>query len=158
MGQGRERNSKMENRMMQEAQANGQGGHVMSQLELAKAERIAKYFEEDFTPCNDWIVIKVESKQVTAGGVVLPDGAKADEEPDRAVVIKAGPGLKDENGKLIPMKFKTGDVLYPVFNAMRPAMQFKVGHITYFVCGSESIVGVSLKHNGEDRVKELIFA
>jgi len=152
------RNNKPGPRMAKIGAQQGQAGMVMNQEHLAELERLAAYFEEDFQPCNDWLLIKVESQTVTKGGIALPDGVKAQTEPDRAVVIRTGPGVKDEDGKLIPMKFLPGDVVYPVFTGMRPAMQFQLGPICYYVAAAECLVGVSMKHNDEARVKELVNA
>lgn len=153
-----DKNNKMTRRMMEQAAAQGQAGMVLSETQKAEVAELAKYFEEDFQPCNDWILVKVQSQKVTEGGIVVPEGVKVKNDPDKAIVVRTGPGLKDEKGELIPMKFKPGDVVYPVFTGMRPAMQFKLGDLTYYVAASECIVGVSRKHNPDDRVKELIHA
>lgn len=145
--------------MVQQGAAQGQAGMVLTQQQIAEAEALARYFEEDFQPCNDWLLIKIVNTKVTKGGLVMPDGVKASSEPDRAEVVRTGPGAKDDDGNLVPMKFKAGDTVYPVFTGMRPALQFKLTpDITYFVAAAECIVGVSVKHNPEDRVKELINA
>ena len=43
----------------------------------------------------------------TTGGIIIPDTAK--EKPTRAEVIAAGPGARDERGKIVPLSVKKGD-------------------------------------------------
>ena len=59
-------------------------------------------------PLADRIMVKVlEAKEVTKGGIVLPDTAK--EKPQEAEVIAVGKGKVSEEGKLIPTEVKVGD-------------------------------------------------
>ena len=63
-------------------------------------------------PLHDRIVIRpVVQEEVLASGIVIPDTAK--EKPQQGVVIAAGPGRLDDNGKRVPMDVAVGDrVLY----------------------------------------------
>jgi len=63
-------------------------------------------------PLGDRIVVKVlEAKEVTKGGILLPETAK--EKPQEAKVLAVGKGRVKENGQLIPLEVKVGDrVLY----------------------------------------------
>ena len=65
-----------------------------------------------FRPLQDRVLVKaLESEEKTKGGIIIPDTAK--EKPMQGKVIAAGPGSRDENGKLVPMGVKVGDkVLY----------------------------------------------
>ena len=59
-------------------------------------------------PLADRIMVKVlEAKEVTKGGIVLPDTAK--EKPQEAKVIAVGKGKVSDEGKLIPTEVKVGD-------------------------------------------------
>ncbi len=61
-------------------------------------------------PLADRLVIKpIEREEVTKGGIVLPDTAK--EKPQEGKVVAVGPGRKSEDGKLIPMDVKVGDIV-----------------------------------------------
>ena len=61
-------------------------------------------------PLADRLVVKpIEREEVTKGGIVLPDTAR--ERPQEGKVIAVGPGRKSEDGKLIPMDIKVGDVV-----------------------------------------------
>ena len=44
---------------------------------------------------------------MTAGGIIIPDTAK--EKPMEGEVIAAGPGTRDDDGKLRPLDVKVGD-------------------------------------------------
>lgn len=61
-----------------------------------------------FRPLHDRILVRrVEEEQKTAGGIIIPDTAK--EKPMQGEVLAAGPGVRDEQGKLIPLDVKEGD-------------------------------------------------
>ena len=61
-------------------------------------------------PLADRLVVKpIEREEVTKGGIVLPDTAK--EKPQEGKVIAVGPGRLSEDGKLIPMAIKVGDIV-----------------------------------------------
>ena len=63
-------------------------------------------------PLGDRIVVKVlEAKEVTKGGIVLPETAK--EKPQEAKVIAVGKGRMADNGQIVALEVKVGDrVLY----------------------------------------------
>jgi chaperonin GroES len=63
-------------------------------------------------PLGDRVVVEpIEQEEVTAGGIVLPETAK--EKPQQGVVLAAGPGGRDEDGKHVSMDVEVGDkVLY----------------------------------------------
>jgi len=61
-----------------------------------------------FRPLHDRVLIRrVESKEKTVGGIIIPDTAK--EKPMEGEVVAAGPGARGEDGKLQPMDVRTGD-------------------------------------------------
>ena len=63
-----------------------------------------------FRPLHDRVVVRrVEEETKTAGGIIIPDTAK--EKPSQGEIIAVGPGGRDENGKLIPIDLKVGDVV-----------------------------------------------
>ena len=63
-------------------------------------------------PLADRVVVEpTEQEEMTASGIYVPETAK--ERPQKGKVMAAGPGRKDEEGKLIPMDVAVGDqVLY----------------------------------------------
>ena len=61
-----------------------------------------------FRPLHDRVVVKrVDAEEKTKGGIIIPDTAK--EKPQEGEVVAAGPGARDENGKLVPLDLKAGD-------------------------------------------------
>jgi chaperonin GroES len=61
-----------------------------------------------FRPLHDRVVVRrIEEDMKTAGGIIIPDTAK--EKPMQGEVIAAGPGARDEQGKLVPLDVKKGD-------------------------------------------------
>jgi chaperonin GroES len=61
-----------------------------------------------FRPLHDRVVIRrIEGEEKTKGGIIIPDTAK--EKPQEGEVVAAGPGARDESGKLLPIDLKAGD-------------------------------------------------
>lgn len=59
-------------------------------------------------PILDKVLVKrMEPKEMTKGGIVLPDTAK--EKPKEGKVIAVGEGRRLEDGKVVPFQVKEGD-------------------------------------------------
>jgi len=59
---------------------------------------------------EDKILIELDKiPEKTQSGIYLPDSVKELEKGLRATVLAVGPGLKDDDGELIPMHVKPGD-------------------------------------------------
>ena len=59
-------------------------------------------------PLNDRVLVKrMSEEEKTAGGLFIPDAAK--EKPAKGIVIAAGLGKADDNGKRTPLEVKAGD-------------------------------------------------
>ena len=56
---------------------------------------------------NRLIVQRITGEEKTAGGIIIPDSAK--EKPTEGRVLAAGPGKRDDKGKMIAMDVKKGD-------------------------------------------------
>ena len=89
-------------------------------------------------PLHDRVIVKrLEVERMTAGGIVLPDSAG--EKPDQGEVLAAGPGKRDEAGKLIPRDVKVGDrVLFGKY----AGQTVKVDGQELLVMREEDIMGV----------------
>ena len=63
-------------------------------------------------PLFDNILIRpLEAESKTASGIILPDSAK--EKPQIGIVMAVGPGVTNDDGKLVPVVVKTGQkVMY----------------------------------------------
>ena len=61
-----------------------------------------------FRPLHDRVVIRrLTAEEKTAGGIIIPDTAQ--EKPMEGEVIAAGPGARDEQGKIVALDVKVGD-------------------------------------------------
>ena len=61
-----------------------------------------------FRPLHDRVLVRrVDSDEVTAGGIIIPDTAK--EKPMEGEVVATGPGARDESGDIQPLDVKAGD-------------------------------------------------
>jgi chaperonin GroES len=61
-------------------------------------------------PLHDRVVIRrLEEDEKTAGGIIIPDTAK--EKPMRGEILAVGPGTRGEDGKLIPLDVRVGDIV-----------------------------------------------
>jgi len=64
----------------------------------------------NFKPLHDRIaVLPVPSEEKTTGGIIIPDTAK--EKPMQGKVVAVGNGLRDKDGKLVPLEVKVGDTV-----------------------------------------------
>jgi chaperonin GroES len=61
-------------------------------------------------PLHDRLIVqRVEEKEVTAGGIIIPDSAK--EKPQRGKVIAVGKGKVKDCGTVMPLDVKAGDTV-----------------------------------------------
>jgi chaperonin GroES len=61
-----------------------------------------------FRPLGDRVLVRrVEEEEKTKGGIIIPDTAK--EKPQEGEVIAAGPGGRDDSGKIQPLDVAVGD-------------------------------------------------
>jgi len=59
-------------------------------------------------PLNDRILVKrVEEKEVTKGGIIIPDTAK--EKPAEGIIVAVGQGALNNDGVRVPLEVKKGD-------------------------------------------------
>jgi chaperonin GroES len=80
-----------------------QGVSLRSALQVKPGAKPMK-----FRPLHDRVVIRrIEGEDKTKGGIIIPDTVK--EKPQEGEVIAAGPGARDESGKLVPLDLKAGD-------------------------------------------------
>ncbi|WP_342108113.1 co-chaperone GroES [Methylobacterium sp. SI9] len=61
-----------------------------------------------FRPLHDRVVLRrIEGEEKTKGGIIIPDTVK--EKPQEGEVVAAGPGVRDDAGKIIALEVKAGD-------------------------------------------------
>ncbi len=92
-----------------------------------------------FRPLHDRLLIKVlDSEAKTAGWIIIPDTAK--EKPQEGEVAAVGPGTKTDDGKLIPMDIKIGDI---VLFGKWSGTEVKIDNKEYSIMKESDIMGIS---------------
>ena len=75
---------------------------------MGRAQSVPKEIPMKFRPLHDRVVVRrVDAEEKTKGGIIIPDTAK--EKPQEGEIVAAGPGARDESGKLVPLDVKAGD-------------------------------------------------
>ena len=94
-----------------------------------------------FKPLHDRVLIVVlDSNEKTAGGIIIPDTAQ--EKPQEGKVIAVGKGAKTEDGKIIPMDGKVGDI---VLFGKWAGTEVKINGKEYSIMNESDIMGISSK-------------
>ncbi|MFV0421403.1 co-chaperone GroES [Oleidesulfovibrio sp.] len=89
-------------------------------------------------PLSDRVLVKrLESEEKTAGGLFIPDTAK--EKPSRGEVVAVGPGKAADDGKVIPMTVKAGDVV--LFNKYA-GTEVKLDGVDHLVMREDDILAI----------------
>ena len=89
-------------------------------------------------PLSDRIMVELtESETVSPGGIVLPDAAQ--EKPRQGKVVARGPGRISDDGELLPMDVKVGDVV--VF-AEYSGTEITVGKKKYTVLRQPDVLAI----------------
>ena len=90
-------------------------------------------------PISDYIIIEPrKEEQKTKSGIVLPDTIEK-EKPQEGVVIAAGPGRMQDNGKRSDMQVKAGDKV--LFSKYSPT-EMKVDGKEYFVIKEDDVLAI----------------
>jgi chaperonin GroES len=91
-----------------------------------------------FRPLHDRVVVRrIDAEEKTAGGIIIPDTAK--EKPQQGEVLAAGPGKRDETGKLVALDVKAGDqILFGKWSGT----EVKVDGEDLLIMKEDDIVGV----------------
>jgi chaperonin GroES len=89
-------------------------------------------------PLNDRVLVKrLESEEKTAGGLFIPDTAK--EKPSKGEVVAVGPGKTADDGKLIAMTVKKGDL---VLFSKYAGTEIKLEGVDHLVMREEDILAL----------------
>lgn len=89
-------------------------------------------------PLGDRVLVEVlEAEETTKGGIVLPDTAK--EKPQQGKVISVGKGKVADDGKVVPLEVKEGDiVLYGKYSGT----ELKLDERNLLMLKEEDILGI----------------
>ena len=92
-----------------------------------------------FRPLHDRVLIKVlDSEEKTSGGIIIPDTAK--EKPQEGEVVAVGPGAKSEDGKIVSMDVKVGDI---VLFGKWSGTEIKIDGTEYSIMKESDIMGIA---------------
>jgi chaperonin GroES len=90
-------------------------------------------------PLGDRVLVEPQKEDLETkkGGIIIPDSAK--EKPMQGKVIAVGAGKRDDNGKLIPMNVKKGDlILLPKYGGT----EVKLDDLEYQIVREDDILGI----------------
>ena len=94
-----------------------------------------------FRPLHDRVLIEdLDSEEKTSGGIIIPDTAK--EKPQEGKVVALGSGTRTEDGKIIPMDVKIGDI---VLFGKWSGTEVKIDGKEYSIMKESDIMGISKK-------------
>ncbi len=91
-----------------------------------------------FRPLYDRILVeRVESEEVTKGGIILPDTAK--EKPQQGKIVAVGHGRRTDDGKVIPLELKEGDtILFGKYSGS----EIKIEGTEYLIMKEDDVLGL----------------
>jgi chaperonin GroES len=91
-----------------------------------------------FRPLHDRVLMRrIDAEDKTAGGIIIPDTAK--EKPQEGEIVAAGPGARNEQGRLIPIDVKPGDrVLFGKWSGT----EVKIDGQDYLIMKESDLLGV----------------
>lgn len=90
-------------------------------------------------PLGDRVLVEPQKEDLETkkGGIIIPDSAR--EKPMQGKVIAVGAGKRDDNGKLIPMNVKKGDlILLPKYGGT----EVKLDDKEYQIVREDDILGI----------------
>lgn len=94
-------------------------------------------------PLGDRVIIEpVEKKNAgkTKGGLYLPETVD-NEGPEEGKVIAVGPGKRNEDGDLMPIQVKKGNIV--IFHKSYGSKEIKVGDKEYLIVREDDILAIA---------------
>ena len=92
----------------------------------------------NFRPLHDRVLVqRLGEEEQTSSGIIIPDSAK--EKPQKAKVIRVGPGRLDKDGKNLGVDVAEGDLI--LFGKYSGA-EIKVDGEEYLILREEEILAV----------------
>jgi len=91
-----------------------------------------------FRPLHDRVLVKrIEEKEKTIGGIIIPDTAK--EKPMEGEVVAIGNGTTNDSGTVLPLTVKIGDrILFGKWSGT----EIKLDNVDYIVMKESDIMGI----------------
>lgn len=95
----------------------------------------------NFKPLHDRIAVQpLETEEKTTGGIIIPDTAK--EKPMQGKVVAVGSGIRDQNGNVISLEVKVGDI---VMYGKWGGTEVKIDNQELMVMKESDIMGIITK-------------
>ena len=92
-------------------------------------------------PLHDRVIVKrLEEEKKSAGGIIIPD--QAAEKPVRGEVLAIGSGKRGDDGKVIALDVKVGDI---VLFGKYSGSEVKIDGKEYVVMREDDLMGVFSK-------------
>lgn len=89
-------------------------------------------------PLHDRILVqRIEETEQRVGGIIIPDTAK--EKPQQGRVIAAGKGRVKDDGKVVPLEVKEGDI---VLFGKYAGQEIKLDGEEYLIMREEEVLGI----------------
>ena len=89
-------------------------------------------------PLHDRVLVKrIDSEEITKGGIYIPDSAK--EKPLEGEVVAVGSGKRLDNGTVRPVSVKAGD---KVLFAKYAETEVKMGADSFLLLKEDDLLGV----------------
>ena len=89
-------------------------------------------------PLSDRVVVEAAPpEEGSSGGIILPDTAQ--EKPQQGTVVAVGPGKRQDNGDLLPVGVKVGDL---VIFGQYGGNEVKIDGDEYLILSESDIYGV----------------
>lgn len=91
-----------------------------------------------FKPLKDRVLVRYSDEpEKSSGGLFIPDTAK--EKPQKGEVIEVGPGRLTDDGKVIKMEIKVGDVvLFEKYSGSK----ININDIEHLIIKEDDILGI----------------
>ena len=94
------------------------------------------------------IVLRIDEGEQKVGGIIIPDTAK--EKPQQGKVIAAGKGKIKDDGKVVPMDVKKGDlILFGKYGGQ----EIKLDGQEYLIMREEEVLAVIEGKSGKSKRK-----
>ncbi len=89
-------------------------------------------------PLHDRVLVeRLSEEERTKGGIIIPDTAK--EKPIQGKVIAVGKGKKTDDGKVVPVDVKEGDV---ILFSKYSGNEIKIDGKEYLIMQESEILGI----------------
>lgn len=97
-------------------------------------------------PIYDRILIQRLDEEVTSGGILIPQ--TVDEKPNKGKVIAVGSGRLCDDGTLVPLVVKEGDlILYSKFAGN--GTEVKINNVEHILIKETDVLAITTEDQGE---------